>query len=244
MVGHLVRKGGSVLAALTIVAGGAVMGAGTAAGQTFGEWQHRQRHWQGVQPGLLPRPCSVESFQSQRAGRQFRSGRFGSRSCPTVYKPRALGVVIPSPRRAVHPRCRTTSPPPPDVVIDVAHSTTRRRPVSNSRETYAYAYSHRIQQRLDSTSTVDPVTGDVTVTAPDGGWALRRGGTGQNVQGPRSASSSTTRGPSGLSTGPTESPSPAPTSRRPTVGWRPGTRDPRGRCPPARNRESLGSPGS
>ncbi|MFI6430062.1 hypothetical protein [Rhodococcus oryzae] len=189
MIGQLVRRGGAVLAALTIVTGGAVAGAGgagavstgSAAGQLDEMWQN------------LLRPCHDTSAQFPDPGPCYRNG-FSDVGMLGNYKGAYSGV------KEVDPGANATfaavvvaqeaafQVAAPEVNVDVT-SVTHHAPkgfefvrVTVTGETPTPTPPWPVVD-LDSTATVDPATGDVTVTAPDGGWALQPGRNGNMFAG-------------------------------------------------------------
>lgn len=176
MVGHLVRKGGAVLAALTVVAGGAMVGTGAAAGQTGSAdemWRNLVRPCHDSDPWFPDRgPCYRNTFSE--------SGMLGN------YQGSYSGVKTVDPgadvtfTAAVTAREAAFDVPVPEVNVDVT-SVTHHPPrgfefVGVKATGYSPAPgSEGYGVSLDSTVVVDPVTGDVTVSAPDGGWALEPG---------------------------------------------------------------------
>lgn len=184
MVGHLVCKGGAVLAALTIVTGGAVAGAGgagavstgSAAGQLDEMWQN------------LLRPCHDYSPQFPDLGPCYRAG-FSDNGTLGNYLGAYSGVKEVDPgakalfTASVVAKEAAFQVPSPEVDVDVT-SVTHHAPkgfqfvgVKVTGGTPTPTPPWPIVD-LASTTTVDPVTGDVTVTAPDGGWALQPGRNG------------------------------------------------------------------
>lgn len=183
MGGNLVRAGGAVLAALAIAAGGALAGSGTAGAIFVGDvWVNGSiDNATGGKPcswDILPRPCSVESFQSNvLVGDTYLDYWGTDRAQPGDKTTFSAAFYLGDPSTPV-----SDDVPRPDVVINgLTHHAPRGFEFTGA---WAYAYSHRnIQQRLDVNVVVDPVTGDVTVTAPDGGWAIPKDRNKENDNG-------------------------------------------------------------
>ncbi|MGW0040824.1 hypothetical protein [Rhodococcus sp. NPDC003348] len=169
MVGRIVRAGGAVLAALAIVAGGALAGVGSAGAQSSEEG------FQGSVGDLLfdftvigfP-PCPPISQDNMPCD----DGRFSSRAVVGD-----IGVGFKGTReldRGDTAQMETTFWVEPPIFdqqpnLQIA-STTVRTPrgfVFTGGEVKA-----GLAQMLDATFAVDPATGDVTATAPAGGWAI------------------------------------------------------------------------
>lgn len=162
MVGSLVRKGGSVLAALAVVAGGALAGAGSAG---------------SVALGSSAPPCSPEdsmpgcyhsNFEDVKKVGDIRLGYSGPKEA-VLGSEVAFEPTLYAGDYGYHPSV-------PDVAIkSVTHHAPKGFEFTGAT---VYAYTPAgwpvgsTVTYLDKTVVVDPVTGDVTVTAPAGGWAV------------------------------------------------------------------------
>lgn len=184
MGGHLVRAGGAVLAALTIVAGGATVGVGGAGAVSTGSTGVPQCDpYGGAQMG----PCDDDAFQTaeQRVG-DFRMSFYGSDELVVGQNAWLLLRVGNAGPRASLPDATVTSVTfhTPKGFEFAGVSVTSYTPKSHLEES--------IYTTLDSTAVVDHVTGDVTVTAPAGGWAVptRENGAGGIVSGEVAVSAS------------------------------------------------------
>lgn len=158
MVGRQVRRGGAVLAALAIVAGGAVTGAGGAGAASTGS----------AGPGGPAAEC----------GRQCDDAFHG-------YAARGdIGVYYEGPVEAVVGREVTfkaefetrgdgwTGLPDVDVATVTHHAPEGFTFAGAAVTSYDWTPGRYPVTVLDSAVAVDPATGDVTVAAPAGGWAI------------------------------------------------------------------------
>ncbi|TQF74754.1 hypothetical protein FK531_01270 [Rhodococcus spelaei] len=185
MVGKLVRAGGSVLAALTIVAGGAVVGMGTAGAQTGSAdevWRNLVSPCYDSDP-FFPdqRPCYRNNFSDSGMLGNYKGAYFGAKTVDQGAHATFTAVVV-----AQEAAFQVAAP---EVNVDVT-SVTHRAPkgfefvaVKVTGITPAPQPLGGQAVALDSTAVVDPVTGDVTVTAPAGGWALLPGRDGRQFAG-------------------------------------------------------------
>lgn len=176
MVGSFVRAGGSVLAALTIATGGAVMGAGTAVG--LPSWM--DEIWQNVAPQCVPgqdglgdaRPyCYEDSFLKSKIVGDHNFYYGGHK------------VAAPGAEVQFHVGVRGVEAAYDDPAADVdVTSFTHHVPkgfeligVTAARGTPTDSGAPVHEKLEDFTTVVDPVSGDVTVMAPAGGWAIPPG---------------------------------------------------------------------
>jgi len=160
MVGHLVRRGGSVLAALAVVVGGAAMGTGVAGGAAGGGF------------GSTGVPCV--GLTSPLCDGIFSDGATAGNIGLSYWGPAEAEVDS---EVAFTSRFLARDAMPDLAVTSVTHHAprgfefvgaevqSRRGAVYPDPDTYT---------ELDATVVVDPVTGDVTVAAPAGGWAIPR----------------------------------------------------------------------
>ncbi|MFD4423393.1 hypothetical protein ACFWO5_00985 [Rhodococcus sp. NPDC058481] len=173
-----------MLAALTIVAGGALMGAGTAAGQTW--WA--DEIWQN-----LVRPCNDHSPQFPDLGPCYRNG-FADSGMLGNYKGAYFGVKEVDPgadatfTAVVVAQEAAFQVAAPEVNVDVTSVT--HLPPEGFEFVGVKVTGYTPTETppgplvdLPSTVAVDPVTGKVTVTAPEGGWALQPGRNGGKFEG-------------------------------------------------------------
>ncbi|MET4610687.1 hypothetical protein ABIC28_001665 [Rhodococcus sp. PvR044] len=170
MVGSLVRKGGSVLAALTVVASGITMGVGTAAGQSW--WEDE------VLQNLLP-PCTIESMPSGGPcyERAFTDEGMAGDLHMSYAGPKDVksGDVV-----SFYASSSAGEGGYQPAVPDVEVSSVTHHPPRGFEFMDATVFARKpgwypegsTHWALDSTVAVDPVTGNVTVTPPAGGWAV------------------------------------------------------------------------
>ncbi|MFC7448276.1 hypothetical protein [Rhodococcus daqingensis] len=170
IAGQLVRAGGSVLAALTIAASGITMGAGTAAGQSWWEDEIQQNLWPPCTIEWTPSggPCYRNAFTDQGMAGDLRMSYTGPKDVKS-------GEVV-SFYASSSAGEGGYQPAVPDVVVSsVTHHPPRGFEFMDATVSagkpgwYPEGSTH---WALDSTVAVDPVTGDVTVTPPVGGWAV------------------------------------------------------------------------
>ncbi|MET4610685.1 hypothetical protein ABIC28_001663 [Rhodococcus sp. PvR044] len=148
MVGQLVRRGGSVLAALAVVVGGATMGAGVAGGASVGS----------SCTGIYEKLCNGEAFIDQGARGNILLAYQG----PAKAK---VGSEV-----LYFPGLEARDGTPGLTVTSFTHHVPRGLEFVGAE---VISYSPILPgAELDSTAMVDPVTGDVTVTAPAGGWVI------------------------------------------------------------------------
>jgi hypothetical protein len=180
MAGHLVHTGGAVLAALTIAAGGA----GTA-GAT--PWVVDEL-WQGVAPS-----CSIISGQVADWVPCYRSG-FNNSGFLGDYKGNLQGPREAAPGAEVVFYAQVFAQEPaydvasPEANVDVTSITFHAPKGFDFVDVKVGGYisvpfGQGVSRALDGTVAVDPATGDVTVTAPAGGWALIPGQNGGKFEG-------------------------------------------------------------
>jgi hypothetical protein len=165
MVGSLVRKGGSVLAALAVVAGGAVTGVGTAGAAGSGSLEQGS-----VALGSSAPPCYFEDPMPGCDDGLFNDeATVGNISL--VYTGTSRAVAL---GQETGFRARLSGR---DVAItSVTHHVPRGFEFTGAHVwSWAYPLGDAIETTLDSTAVVDPVTGDVTITAPAGGWIAADG---------------------------------------------------------------------
>ncbi|MFC9786828.1 hypothetical protein [Rhodococcus sp. NPDC127528] len=176
MAGRLVRAGGMVLAALTIAAGGAVTGVGTAGAAGSGSLEGGSAALGSSAP-----PCSVDDSMlgcddgkfhtfDKRVG-NFRMSFSGSDEVAighntvltaNFFLGDSRGGQVSLPDGAVE---SVTFHPPKGFEF---------QSVKVRSYTPNFYPEDPISTNPDSTAVVDPVTGDVTVTAPTGGWAITK----------------------------------------------------------------------
>ncbi|SEM16052.1 hypothetical protein [Rhodococcus maanshanensis] len=150
MVGQLVRRGGSVLAALAVVVGGATMGAGVAGGAPGGGFGSSCS-------GLYEELCG-EAFLDHGAKGNILLGYQGPAKAE-------VGSEV-----TYYPSFTARDGIPGLAVMSVTHHAPRGFEFVGAEVTSRPRFA--ADAKLDSTAVVDPVTGDVTVTAPAGGWAI------------------------------------------------------------------------
>lgn len=185
MVRHLVRKGGAVLAALTVVAGGAMTGMGTAAGQTGSAdeiWRNLVRPCYPTDDGFFPDrgPCYRNTYSDTGMLGNYKGVYFGVKTVEpgadvtfdAVVVAQEAAFDVPAPELNVDVTSVTHHPPKGFEFVGV--KVTGSTPVPLPPGPYV---------NLDSTVAVDPATGDVTVSAPAGGWALQPGRNGEMFAG-------------------------------------------------------------
>ncbi|MFE3290676.1 hypothetical protein [Rhodococcus sp. NPDC059234] len=153
MVGQRVRKGGAVLAALAIVAAGAVTGVGSAGAAGMGS------------SGAACATCTQDSFRDY----QYRGD--------ILVDYRGPGSVVVGQQVAFTAEfvARHFGPGPmPDVkVATVTHRAPEGFEFTGAEVTaYDWTPGKYPMTPLDASVTVDPVTGYLTLTAPEGGWAI------------------------------------------------------------------------
>lgn len=176
MARYLVRAGGSVLAALTIVAGGAVMGAGTAV--ALPSWM--DEIWQNVAP-----PCVAGQDNLGDARPYCYNTWFLKNEIVGDQKFYYQGRKVAAPGAEVqfHVGVRGMQAAYDDPAADVdVTSFTHHVPkgfeligVRAVRQTPTDRGAPVDEKLEDFTTVVDPVSGDVTVMAPSGGWAIPPG---------------------------------------------------------------------
>ncbi|MGW6375368.1 hypothetical protein ACWFRB_04780 [Rhodococcus sp. NPDC055112] len=185
MVGHLVRKGGAVLAVLTVVAGGAVVGMGTAVGQTGSAdeiWRNLVRPCYPTGDAFFPDrgPCYRNTFSDSGMLGNYKGAYFGVKTVEPGVDVSFDAVVV--------AQEAAFDVPAPEVNVDVASVT--HHPPKGFEFVGVKVTGHTPVPILPgpgvdlaSTVVVDPVTGDVTVSAPAGGWALQPGRNGEQFAG-------------------------------------------------------------
>jgi hypothetical protein len=150
MVGSLVRKGGSVLAVLAVVAGGAFAGAGSAG---------------SVALGSAAPPCSVDDSMPGCYDSWFEDVKKVGDILLGYRGPKAVALGQETSFVAVF---NAGDGSYQDSIPDVAIASVTHHPPKG----FEFMGVDVSTATLDSTAVVDPVTGDLTVTAPAGGWAV------------------------------------------------------------------------
>ncbi|MFE3290677.1 hypothetical protein [Rhodococcus sp. NPDC059234] len=187
MDGRLVRRGGAVLAALAIVTGGALAGAGGAGASSTGSAAGASWLPDELLQNLLPpcedysgqfpdqRPCYRNTFAtSGTLGNYFGvySGvkEAGAGARTTFYATVGANEAafrVADPEANVDVTSVTHHAPKGFTFVGVKVTGRTPQPITPWPAV-----------TFDSTAVVDPVTGDVTVTAPEGGWPIRPGWNG------------------------------------------------------------------
>ncbi|SDC49736.1 hypothetical protein [Rhodococcus tukisamuensis] len=166
MGGHLMRAGGAVLAALTIAAGGMTVGVGTAgAASSSGHWDtHCPPPYLGWPSSAeLLTPCDGQEFGSVVKVGDTYLGYYGpDGAAPGEEVKFRMWFSLEYP---------LDSNPTPDVSQPDRVITTVTHHVPRGMEFRAVEVTSG-SRRLDQTTAVDPVTGDVTITAPGDGWVI------------------------------------------------------------------------
>ncbi|MFE3290240.1 hypothetical protein [Rhodococcus sp. NPDC059234] len=171
-MGGLVRASGAMLAALTIATGGLVLGAGTAAAEASSDYlaptctaDHtawNQIYGIDLLTGSLGGDCKGAWFESQvPVGNAELYYRGTDRA--------EVGQVI-----NFNVRIQLVDPSLSDVVVT---SITHHAPTGYEfLSVYGGTNSFEppTSELLRPVVAVDPVAGDVTLTAPDGGWPIRK----------------------------------------------------------------------
>ncbi|TQF74756.1 hypothetical protein FK531_01280 [Rhodococcus spelaei] len=165
MAGRLVRAGGSMLAAPTIAAGGAVTGVGTAGAAGSGSADGGS-----VALGSSAHPCTGEDTMPGCDDGQFKEvATVGHIQLEYIgsSKPVVLGQET---------GFLTRFDGRDAVITSVTHHPPRGFEFTSAKDwSWSYPAGDGVVTYLDSTAVVDPVTGDVTVTAPAGGWTAAPG---------------------------------------------------------------------
>lgn len=169
MGGHLVRAGGAVLAALTIATGGMTVGMGTAGALSSSGHSDRPcppqvgpwfPHLPTLEEVLMP--CDDEEFFSvSKVGEAYLGYRGPAGTAPgeVVDFDMWFSLEFPLDRNDV------PASQPDRVVTTITHHVPRGFE-------FRAVEVHEGSRRLDVTTEVDPVTGDVTITAPGDGWVI------------------------------------------------------------------------
>ncbi|WP_137875178.1 hypothetical protein [Rhodococcus sp. Q] len=186
--GRVARVGGAAFTALTVVAGGVVLGSGTAAGDAiiFGSstgsagstpsWLDEAldglrpcRTKQSPTDAPDPGPCYLDGNQVQAThGDYLATYNAASEVAPgaevsfgAVIKAKEAAFDVADPEHTVDVTSVTLQPPQGFEFVRV--NVTGYTPWSNQ---------DGLVVQLDSTVVVDPETGSITVNAPDGGWPM------------------------------------------------------------------------
>ncbi|TJZ79969.1 hypothetical protein FCG67_03480 [Rhodococcus oryzae] len=164
VAGHVVRKGGSLLGALTIVAGGALAGVGAAGAVDTGSFTSELGACQPfTDVDLGPSACDDLRYQDRAVVGDFDVELTGrdrvSHGENAVVR---ANFSINKPGDLVDPQS--------GLELTSATIRTPRGFVFTSGDASLSSWSS--DAVLDATFTVDPETGDVTVTAPTGGWVI------------------------------------------------------------------------
>ncbi|CRK53947.1 conserved exported hypothetical protein [Rhodococcus sp. RD6.2] len=174
MGGHLVRVGGVVLAALTIAAGGMTVGVGTAgallsSGHSDTPCPPQVGPWFPHLPTLeeILMPCDEQEFFSvSKVGNAYLGYRGPDAAAPGQVVDFEMWFSLDFPLN----RNDVPASQPDRVVTTLTHHVPR-----GFEFRAAEVRSDWIP--LDATTSVDPVTGDVTITAPSDGWVIPNNGT-------------------------------------------------------------------
>ncbi|CRK53942.1 conserved exported hypothetical protein [Rhodococcus sp. RD6.2] len=168
-MGGLVRAGGVMLAVATIASGGLAIGAGTAAaqGSSAGSSDYYSYSSDPGPCGWPPGFCDDERFQATvQVGDTYLDYRGPDRAAPGTETTFIADFYAGDP----------TASMPPLEPVEIS-SVTNHTPkgfefvgATVTRHTYNGAL-----ETLDSTTSVDPRTGDVTVKAANGAWAVPKG---------------------------------------------------------------------
>ncbi|WP_027502710.1 hypothetical protein [Rhodococcus sp. UNC363MFTsu5.1] len=187
MDGKLVRRGGAALAALAILTGGALAGAGGASASSTGSADGQSWLPDEILQNLLPvcedyspqfpdqRPCYRNSFSDSGTLGNYPGWYGGVKEVDAGAKATFRAVVgateaafqVADPEANVDVRSVTHHAPKGFTFVGVKVLGQTPQPISPWPIV-----------TFDATTVVDPATGDVTVTAPEGGWPIRPGWNG------------------------------------------------------------------
>lgn len=191
--GHLVRAGGAVLAALSIVAGGVVAGTGAATGAVMGIGSTDQGPWwadeilqnliRPCEPSLPweygDRGCYDNGFRDEGMLGNYRGVYYGPQEVAPGATVTFTAVVVA--QEAAFDV--TASGESVDITSVTQHLPKGFEFVGVKVTGYTPTETPGQTVNLESTVAVDPDGGDVTVTAPAGGWALNPGSNGGKFEG-------------------------------------------------------------